>query len=59
MTDKAKQKPRRRRIVAFERKSPPLAHPAKDGAPSSSKEWQRYRETAELLFDYAIFQEIF
>ena len=45
--------------MAFERKSPPLAHPAKDGAPSSSREWQRYRETAELLFDYAIFQEIF
>jgi hypothetical protein len=54
-----KQKPKRRRIVEFERKRPPCAHPAKDGAASSSKEWRRYSETAELLFDYAIFQEIF
>jgi hypothetical protein len=38
---------------------PALRTPAKDGAASSSKEWRRYSETAELLFDYAIFQEIF
>jgi hypothetical protein len=59
MTDKAKAKTTEKKIVAFERKSPPFAHPAKDGAPSSSKEWRRYSETSELLFDCAIFQEIF